>query len=227
MRSRCPTCKGNKEVRDRRTGAIYPCPTCVTGEWAKRKKLGWSAGYWEPGGYVYNVDGKWRVSSTYVIVFNIILAIGQLGFWFLAMTLARAKLETFIYQTIFFTFTTNLVTWFFALNTWKYAKDSSDALVSYSEDVDKKMREFGMTIADLSEIGGAIRESGMTAEGVKDAIKETRVLVGAIKEMGIKLDEVKEFVGNMRKLNVSQKTEKLLTEGTFEAAFTPESAVNG
>lgn len=217
-----------KSVRDRGTGQVVQCPECVTGEWATpRKQFGWSAGYWEPGGYFYDVDGKWRASASYVIVFNIILAVGQLSFWWLALTIARASLETFIYQTIFFTFTTNLVTWFFALNTWKYARDSRDALVKYSDDTDKAMKEFGMTIADLNDIGRAIVENGITGENVREAIKEFRQMLTAWREVNVSPAEIKETVEALRKARTFQATEERLQAPKFESPFNSEVVANG
>ena len=169
------------------------------------------------------MDGKWRLSASYVLIFNIVLLIGQVGFWWFGRFISRMSLENFIYQTIFFTFTSNFVTWFFALNTWKYAKDSSDALVQYSEDTDKAMKEFGMTIQDLNDIGRAVVESGVTAEGVKELIHEVREVMDVWKGMDLKPGEAKEIIDGVRKMKA---TEARLEAPKFEAAFS-EGVVNG
>jgi hypothetical protein len=154
--------------------------------------------------------------------------VGQLAFWFLAMSMVRAALETFIYQTIFFTFTTNLVTWFFALNTWKYARDSSDALIHYSDSTDKAMKEFGMTIADLNDIGRAIVENGITGSAVRDTIKEYRHMMTVWRDLNVNPDELKETIESLRKMRTMQQTEEKLQAPQFDGIFVnTEGLTNG
>ena len=140
-------------------------------------QIGWRSGWKTPGGFWYDANAAWRFSATLWIVCNIALIVAQLAFLWYFQAVAPAALEGFTRQLIFFTFTTNLVTWFFAINTWKYARDSKEGMQRFETEFNKQGKELGLTLADLNDIGKAINETGLKAPEVKRIILFMRALL--------------------------------------------------
>ena len=165
-------------------------------------KLGWTARYNEPGGFLYDTKGRFRKTAKVVIILSII-AIGLQIFWMYLLfydIVPEAWVQNFIYIAIFFTLLTNIVAWAFVNLTWKYARDSQEALDAYSGDVQEQMRELGFTLMDLNEIGQAIKQSGLQAKDVTNAIRDMKETAKLFKESGATMRDVRYIIKRLPSL---------------------------
>jgi len=181
-------------------------------------RLGYSARWNEPGGFLYDIKGRLRYTAKVVIILTVVavsLQVAWMGVLFLDV-ISDDVITNFISMAIFFTLLTNIVAWAFVNLTWKYARDSQAALDEYSEDLEARMAEFGMTLADLNEIGQAIKQSNLNAESVRHLIQDARVLISEVEDAGITREDMHNFIQMIPKLKKAAGTETRLTEGDFD-----------
>lgn len=177
-------------------------------------RLGWSARYNEPGGFLYDTKGRFRKTAKVVIVLSIIaIALQIFWMWLLFEDIVPEEwIQDFIYVAIFFTLLTNIVAWAFVNLTWKYARDSQQALDEYSGDLENRMNELGFTLVDLNDIGQAIKHSGLTAEQVNMGLLTIKEIFRELDKASITKDDIKEFIQELPRFKRAAKSEKRLME---------------